>query len=171
MVGFFINSFISKRRNAQHELKKAYADIIASARSIRRTLIVFHEFNISFTNMILTIKDGDAINMTELDIQKQAAFNYEAMANKYRDILTEQQGQLDQAFFTLTGTEKGYLVKRWQNKSKDKNDKSLQSAVEKILSYKEDPKSIDDAKDTVDTYFKSPLQTIQKICSDRMQKL
>lgn len=117
------------------------------------------------------IRDGDASNMAELDIQKQAAFNYEIKANDYRDILTTQQGQLDKAFFTLAGTEKNYPLKRWKNKPKDKNDKALQAAVEKILSYKEDPKTFDDAKYTVDTYFQKPLRTIQKICSERMQEL
>lgn len=171
MIGFFINGFITHRRDTRKELKQSYASIIASARSIRRTLIVFHEFNISFVNMMSIIRDGDASSMAELDIQKQAAFNYETKANDYRDILTTQQSQLDEAFFTLAGTEKNYLVKRWKNKLKDKDDKALQAAVEKILVYKEDPKTFDDAKYMVDAHFKKPLQTIQRICSERMQKL
>lgn len=171
MLGFFINEYITRRRNEKQELKQAYGDVISSARNIRRTLIVFHEFNISFRSMMHMIRDGDASSITELEIQKQAAFNYEEKANSYRDILTTQQGQLDKAFFILIGTEKDHLIKRWKNKSKDRDDKALQSSIEKILSYKGDADTFDDAKYSVDTYFDKPLKNIQRICSGRMRKL
>ncbi|MCA9313833.1 hypothetical protein KDA08_05995 [Candidatus Saccharibacteria bacterium] len=171
MLGFFINEHIARRRNEKQELKQAYGEVISSARNIRRTLIVFHEFNISFRSMMHMIRERDASSATELEIQKQAAFNYEEKANNYRDILTTQQGQLDKAFFILIGTEKNHLIKRWKNKPKDKDDNALQTAVEKILSYKEDADTFEDAKYSVDTYFDKPLKNIQRICSNRMRDL
>lgn len=171
ILGFFINNHFSRSRKKKNDLRAGYYDLIAYSRNIRRTLIAFHEFDISFTNMAQIVREQDVENQSDLDISKKAAFNYEENANKYRDVLAEQQYKLDRSFFTIISIEKDYKIAKWRNKAKGEDDKRIQDAVNKVLSYNKSPKTIDNAKYEVDKYFEEPLTTLQEICTKRARGL
>jgi hypothetical protein len=171
LVGFFLNDFFQRRSARRRQLKSQYAEIIVQSRSIRRTLLTFYEFNIAFMGMLHTIKDGWQENETELDIQIQSAFNYESLTNKYKDLLNEQQNKLDAAFFMLAGMGKNHKIPTWQDGSTYAEDVELQEAIERVLTYKKSHDNFDEAKDSINLYFRRPLAIIQDICTARMRVL
>ncbi|HYH75008.1 MAG TPA: hypothetical protein VD735_03525 [Candidatus Saccharimonadales bacterium] len=110
LSGFFVNDLINRRRIRRQQLKSSYAELIASARGIRRTHIMLSDYEMTFSSVLDNIRDEDYSNPAELEVQKQTALNYDSRANEYRSLLIEQHEKIDKAYMLIATSERPYLI-------------------------------------------------------------